>query len=240
MSQEAYVSSEALRSLIDGFQECASEIAALRGEVKAHIDECIAEATDIVNRLREIEATAEERYDRCEAACSSCHSRQRYDEESGGYRPSCASEERRMEKAEREYRKARDVRESAESRLKDMEREVGYYTQPTGGDGIMNSITAEYVPEATARLMRMQDVVVRYENLAITGIDTGGIDSQAPVLDAPQSKALGFGKGARRVQEKMDRRKALFGSYCPKCKCCPCECDRINELLMLRTRNYGR
>lgn len=236
MSQQAHVSSDALQVLLDGLQSCASSVAALRGAVRAHINECLNSAKSIVSRLKDIENTANARYERCSSAYYSCQRRQKYDEESGEYRPSCSCEERDMKKAEDELYKARQAREQAEMRLQDMEREVGYYEQPTGGEGMMNYITDDYVPQATNRLMALNDKVQRYEALEITGIDIGDNSSSTPTLAVPQSKALGFGKGTERLKEKMRQREALFGAYCPRCRCCPCECENIRELLMSRTR----
>lgn len=236
MSTQAHVSSKALQVLLDGFQSCASSVASLRGAVRAHISECLNNARSIVARLRSIEASAQVRYESYRAAYYCCRERQEYDEESGEYRPSCSCEERDMKEAEDVYNKARSVREQAEMRLHDMEREVDDYERPMGGEGIMNSITDEYAPQATERLFALKEKVVRYETLAITGIDVGDSSSSTPVLEAPQSKTLAFGKATERLQEKMDRRAALFGNYCPRCKCCPCECDNIREMLMSRTR----
>ncbi len=236
MSHQAHVSSEALQVLLDGLQSCASSVASLRGAVRAHINECLNSAKSIVSRLRDIENAADARYERCCSAYYSCQRRQKYDEEKGEYRPSCSCEEREMKKAEDELYKARCTRERAESRLQDMEREVGYYEQPIGGEGMMNSITDNYVPQATNRLMALNDKVQRYEALEISGIDIGDSSSSIRILDAPQSKTLGFGKGTERLKERMRQREALFGAYCPRCKCCPCECDNIRELLMSRTR----
>lgn len=236
MSQQAHVSSEALQILMDGLQSCASAVASLCGAVRAHINECLNSAKSIVARLRDIENAANARYEHCSAAYYSCQRRQKYDEESGEYRPSCSCEERDMKKAEDELYKARCAREQTEMRLQDMEREVEYYEQPTGGEGMMNSITNDYVPQATNRLMALNDKVQRYEALEIAGIDIGDRSSSTPSLEAPQSKVLGFGKGTERLKEKMRQREALFGAYCSRCKCCPCECDNIRELLMSRTR----
>ena len=140
MSQQAHVSSQALQILMDGLQSCASSVATLRGAVRAHINECLNTAKTIVARLKAIEEAAKVRYERCSSAYYSCQRRQKYDEESREYRPSCSCEERDMKKAEDELYKARRTREQAEIRLQDMEREVGYYEQPTGGEGMMNSI----------------------------------------------------------------------------------------------------
>lgn len=236
MSQQAHVSSEALQVLMDGLQSCASSVAALRGAVRAHINECLNSAKSIVCRLRDIENAANVRYERCSSAYYSCQRRQKYDEESGEYRPSCSCEERDMKKAEDELYKARCAREQAEMRLQDMEREVGYYEQPTGGEGMMNSVTNDYVPQATNRLIALNEKVQRYETLEVVGIDIGDSSSSTPTLTAPQSKTLGFGKGTERLKEKMRQREALFGAYCPRCKCCPCECDNVRELLISRTR----
>ncbi len=236
MSQQANVSSEALKILMDGFQDCASSIAALRGAVKAHINGCLGSARDVVARLRMIESAANMRYEHCRSAYHSCQSRQKYDEESGEYRPSCACEERDMKKAEDDLCKARHIREQAEARLNDMEREVGYYEQPAGGEGIMNSITGEYIPDATRRLKALEDKVARYEALEIAGVDIGDSATSTPLLQSPQSKAMAFGKATQRLQEKMERRAAIFRNYCPRCKCCPCQCDNVRELIMSRTR----
>ncbi len=236
MSNQAHVSSEALQVLMDGFQNCASSIASLRGALRAHINECLNTAKTIVSKLKSIETAANMRYERCSSAYYSCQRRQKYDEESGEYHPSCSCEERDMKKAEDELYKARCAREQAEMRLQDMEREVGYYELPTGGEGMMDSITNDYVPQATNRLMALNDKVQRYEALEIAGIDIGDSSSSTPVLEAPKSKALAFSKANERLQEKMRQREVLFGAYCPRCKCCPCECDNIRELLMSRTR----
>lgn len=236
MSNQAHVSSEALQVLMDGLQTCASSVASLRGAVRAHINECVSTARSIVARLKAIEDAANARYEHCSSAYYSCQCRQRYDEESGEYRPSCSREERDMKKAEDELCKARWAREQAEMRLQDMEREIGYYEQPTGGEGRMYSVTDDYVPQATNRLMALNDKVQRYEALEVTGIDMGDSSSSTPILSSPQSKALGFGKGTERLKEKMRQRETLFGAYCPRCKCCPCECDKIRELVMSRTR----
>lgn len=236
MSTRANVSSGVLKALADGLQTCASSVARLRGAVRAHIDESLGAAKVIVMRLREVEAAANMRYERASAAYHSCRRRQKYDEESREYRPSCACEERDMKRAADALYKARHAREQAEMRLCDMEREVGSYRQPSGGEGIMDAITDAYVPDATARLSVLADKVSRYEGLVIAGIDIGDASSGTPALGSPQSKAAGFGRGMERIREKMDRRAALFGNYCPKCKCCPCECDRIRELLMSNSR----
>lgn len=233
---KAHVSSDALQVLMDGLQSCASSIASLRGAVRAHINECMNAANTIVAKLKAIESAANMRYERCSYAYYACQRSQRYDEDKKAYRPSCSCEERDMKKAEDELYKARCARKQAEMRLQDMERELGYYEQPMGGEGMMNSITDQYVPEGTNRLMAFKDKVQRYEALEIVGIDIGDNSSSTPVLSAPQSKAAAFGRGNERLQEKMRQRETLFGAYCPKCKCCPCECDNIRELLMSRTR----
>lgn len=246
MSNQAHVSSEALQVLMEGLQACASSVATLRGAVRAHINECLNTAKSIVARLKMIEATANMRYERCSSAYYSCQRRQKYDEESGEYHPSCSCEERDMKKAEDELYKARCAREQAEMRLQDMEREVGYYEQPTGGEGMMDSITNDYVPQATNRLMALNDKVQRYEALEIAGIDIGDRSSSTPVLEAPQSKAASFGRGNERLQEKMRRNEELFKNYCPHCHCCPCICgkdERQRQMLnyqMLRTLQNGR
>lgn len=233
---QAHVSSDALQVLMDGLQSCSSSIASLRGAVRAHINECLNSAQTIVAKLRNIEETANMRYERCSSAYYACQRRQKYDEESGEYCPSCSCEERDMKNAEDELHKARYAREQAEMRLQDMEREVGYYEQPNGGEGLMNAITDNYVPEATNRLMALNDKVQRYEALEIVGIDIGDNFSSTPILQAPESKTAPFGRANERLQEKMRQRETLFGAYCPRCKCCPCECDNIRELLMSRTR----
>lgn len=233
---QAHVSSEALQVLIDGFQTCASSVATLRGAVRAHINECLNAAKTIIAKLRSIEDAANIRYERCCSAYYSCQRRQKYDEESGEYRPSCSCEERDMRNAENELFKAKSARKQAEMRLQDMEREIGYYEQPSGGERLMDSITDDYVPQATNRLMALNDKVQRYEALTIAGIDIGDSSSSIPILETPQSKAYSFGKATERLQEKMRQREAIFGAYCPRCKCCPCECDNIRELLMSRTR----
>lgn len=236
MPNQAHVSSDILQVLMDGFQNCASSIATLRGAVRAHINECLNTAKDIVNKLRQIEQKAQEHYNRCSDAYNSCIRSQRYDEDSGKYRPSCSCEERDMKRADEELIKARSAREQAEMRLRDMELEVSYYEQPQGGEGLMNYITDEYVPSATNRLMALNDKVERYETLEITGIDIGDMTSSTPILSTPQSKAISFGKGKERLEEKMRQREAIFNSYCNKCHCCPCECNRMLEYLMSRTR----
>lgn len=236
MSQQAHVSSEALNALIAGFQDCATSIAALRGAVRAHINECLNSAQAAVARLRMIEAAANMRYERCRSAYFSCIHSRSYDEDSGEYRPSCSCEERDMKNAEEELFKARFAREQAEMRLNDMEREVGYYEQTHGGEGMMNSITDEYVPQATNRLMALKDKVDRYEALEIAGIDIGDESSSTPVLQTPQSKTLEFKKGMERLQEKMEQREIIFRNYCSKCKCCPCQCENIRKLSMSRIR----
>lgn len=236
MSNQAYVSSEALKVLMDGFQSCASSIAALRGAVRAHVNECLSSARTIVAKLKAIEDEANLRYERCCSAYYACQRRQKYDEESGEYQPSCSCEERDMKRAEDELFKARHAREQAELRFQDMELEVCYYEQPMGGEGLMNSIINEYVPQATNRLMALKDKVVRYETLAIAGIDVGDSSSPTPVLQTPQSKATTFGRAKERLEEKMRQREAFFGAYCSRCKCCPCVCDNIRELLISRTR----
>jgi len=233
---QAHVSSDALQVLMDGLQSCSSSIASLRGAVRAHINECLNLAQTIVAKLRNIEAAANMRYERCSSAYYACQRRQKYDEESGEYRPSCSCEERDVKNAEDELYKARCAREQAEMRLQDMEREVGYYEQPNGGEGLMNAITDNYVPEATNRLMALNDKVQRYEALEIAGIDIGDNSSSTPVLQSPVSKVASFGRANERLQKKMKQREALFGAYCPRCKCCPCKCDNIRELLMSRTR----
>ncbi|MGN0224739.1 MAG: hypothetical protein ACI4A7_01465 [Prevotella sp.] len=236
MSTQAHVSSEALQVLLDGFQSCASSVASLQGAVRAHIAESLSNAKNVVAKLRFIEASALERYESCRIAYTYCRERQKYDEESGEYRPSCSCEERDMKNAEDVYYKARSVREQSEMCLHEMEREVDAYEQPMGGEGIMNSITDEYVPQATERLTALKEKVVRYENLAITGIDVDDSNPSTPILQAPRSEALAFGKATERLQEKRNRRAALFGNYCPRCKCCPCECDNIRDMLMSRIR----
>lgn len=235
MSNQAYVSSEALQVLMDGFQSCASSIAALRGAVRVHINECLSSARTIVAKLKAIEDAANLRYERCCSAYYSCQRSQKYDEESGEYRPSCSCEERAMRRAEDELFKARHAREQAEMRLRDMELEVSNYEQPMGGEGVMNSITDEYAPQATNRLMELRDKVVRYETLEIAGIDVGDNSSPTKILQTPQSKATTFGRAKERLEKKMRQREAIFGAYCPRCKCCPCVCDNIRELLISRT-----
>lgn len=236
MSKQAHVSSESLQVLMDGLQNCASSVASLRGKVRAHINECLSTAKTQIARLKANEEAANTRYQRCNSAYYTCMRSQKYDKESDEYQPSCECEERDMKDAEAELHEARRARESAEKCLQDMEIEVGYYEQSLGGEGMMNSITDDYVPQGTNRLMALNEKVHRYEVLEMVGIDIGDSSSNTPTLSAPQSKSLGLGKGTERLKEKMRQREALFGAYCPHCKCCPCECDNIRELLMSRSR----
>lgn len=244
MSNKAHVSSDILQVLMDGFQNCASSTAVLRGSVRAHITECLNAAKDIINRLKQIEQSAQQNYDRCSNAYYACQRSQRYDEESGEYRPSCSCEERDLRRADNELYKARSAREQAEKRLRDMELEVSYYEQPHGGEGLMNSITNEFVPNATNRLMALNDKVIRYETLEVTGCDIGDSSSSTPILSTSQSKVSIFGKGKERLEEKMkanefrkgiekvkelERRAIISKSYCNKCRCAPCQCDRVRE-----------
>lgn len=222
--------------MADGLQRCASSIASLRGAVRGHINECLSSAKHIVAQLRSIEQQAEANYDQCARSYDSCCRSQHWDEDDHCYRPSCSGEKREMRRARDEYHAAREARERAQRCLEEMEREVGYYTQPNGGEGMMNSITDDYVPKATDRLMALDDKVSRYEALEIAGIDIGDSSSSTPVLRDPESKVSAFGRGSERLKEKMRQREALFGAYCPRCKCCPCECERIRELLMSRSR----
>lgn len=232
MSNQVYVSSAVLNTLMDGLQSCASSIAELRGAVRAHITECLNAARAIVTQLRSIEADANTRYQRCCQAYNSCQSRQRYDEEEHRYIPSCASEEGAMRKAESVLYAARTAREQAEGRLQDMEREVGYYEQPFGGEGLMNSLTDDYIPKANNRLMTLNEKVRRYETFVISGVDIGDSSSSVPVLGAPQTKTSAFNKANERLQEKMNRRESgfrnKFSGYCPHCHCCPCICGNPN------------
>ncbi len=245
MSNQAHVSSDILQVLMDGFQNCASSTATLRGAVRAHITECLNAAKDIVNDLKQIEQKAQQHYERCSNAYYACQRSQKYDEESGEYHPSCSCEERDMKRADNELYKIRSAREQAEKRLRDMELEVSYYEQPQGGEGLMNSITNEFVPNATNHLMALNNKVNRYEMLKITGNDIGDSSSSTPILSTPQSKTIIYGKGKERLEAKMKlnsfrkaqerleakmrQREAIFGAYCNKCKCCPCQCNMVRE-----------
>lgn len=234
MEESAYVSSEILDVMIHGFQDCASSIASLRGAVRGHIDKCMSVARTMIEKLQAIEQQAAERAERCWRAYDSCQARQKYDEEKGEYRPSCSLEEHRMKRAEDAHYKAKEALRLAQMCLNDMEREVGYYEQSQGGEGMMNSITEEYVPEATARLFQLREKVEQYEAFVMTGVDSGDSSSSTSISQTPHVKAE-FNKGTERLNKIMEQRKTIFGNYCPKCKCCPCQCG-VLELYRQHTR----
>lgn len=236
MGEQAHVSSGILDTLLSGYQECSSSIASLRASVNGHIDRCMAEAGHIVSKLIALENEAEIRYQHASQLYYSCQRRQRYDDESGEYRPSCRCEERDMRDADDKLYRARRRRELAQRCLQDMEREVGYFNDTHGGGGLMDAVTNEYVPEATQRLLALKEKVDRYETLEIAGIDTGDASSSAPVLEAPVSKAMAFTRGTEKLRNKMEQNEQIFRNYCPKCHCCPCQCNRLLELMRERTR----
>lgn len=242
MSQ-AHVSSDSLQQLLNGVQDCSSSVASLRGSIRGHINECREMAQNIVNKLKAKENEAQMRYNVASDLYYSCMRRRKYDADSGEYRPSCTCEERDMRNADDELYKAKCAREQAEMRLRDMDQALTSYEQPMGGEGLMNSITDDYVPNATERLMLLSDKVQRYEALNNFGTDIGDSSSSTPILQAPQSKALSFGRASERLKEKMRRNASSFAGYCSKCKCCPCRCNKeqeLRELIMLRTRYNGR
>ena len=229
----ANVSSEALNLMMEAFQDCATSLVSLKGEIKGHINECIGKATNIVSELANVEQAAKMRAEACEKIYYACREHQKYDEESGEYRPSCSCEERNKSVADDELYNAKCKREQAERLLNEMMREVDNYEKHC--ESTMNKITDNYIQQGTDRLMQFQERVVRYETLEFIGIDPGGSPSSVPTLQAPQSRADIYNKGSERLKEKMERRKSMFGNYCPKCKCCPCQCDKIRELFIERS-----
>ena len=236
MSDGAHVSSEILDVMIHGFQDCASSIASLRGAVRGHIDKCLSEARSIVAKLQAIEQTAASRAAYCRQVYGFCRDRQKYDEETGGYRPSCSCEERDMRHAEEEHYRAFKVLEQAQHIFRDMENEVWRYEQPQGGEGLLNRITDEYIPEATGKLFLLKEKVQRYEAFVITGVEVGDSSSSTAIQSVQSSKADNFRKGSERIETLQEQRKVIFRNYCSKCKCCPCQCENIRELYQRNTR----
>lgn len=237
MGQQAHVSSEILESLLAEFQDCASSVASLRGEIDGHIGSRIAEGTEIVNKLIELENKAQIRQERASQLYYSCMRRRKYDKESDEYRPSCECEERDMKNAEKDAYEARERRENAQFYLAEMNREIGYFNDQHGGGGMMDSIVNDYVPEATQRLMALKEKVDRYETLEQAGVDIGDTTTSTPILESPHSSAAAsFSRGSERLRQKMEQNKAIFNGYCSKCNCCPCQCNRLLELMRQRTR----
>lgn len=236
MGQQAHVSSEVLDYLLSGFQNCATSISLLRGAVDGHVGSCLSEGRSIIEKLQMAEQKAEHRYQRASQAYYSCRDRQKYDKESDSYQPSCKCEERDMNDAEKARNHARQLREHAEYCMRGMELEVCRFNERLGGGGLMDAIVNEYIPEATRRLMALKEKVGRYEVLDIVGVDIGDSSSSNPVLEAPHSTTSIFSRGSDRLRKKMEQNESIFRSYCPKCHCCPCQCDNLLELMRQRTR----
>lgn len=236
MSGGAHVSSEILDVMIHGFQDCASSIASLRGAVRGHIDKCLSAASSIVAKLQAIEQAAASHAAYCRQVYGFCRDRQKYDEETGGYRPSCSCEERDMRRAEEEHYKAFKALEQAQRIFRDMKNEVWNYEQPQGGEGMLNSITDEYIPEATDMLLRLREKVQRYDAFVITGADVGGSSSSTAIQSVQSYKSDNFRKGSERIKTLQEQRKVIFTNYCSRCKCCPCQCENIRELYQRNTR----
>lgn len=239
MSQSAHVSSDALHILMDGLQDCASSVASLRSAVRTHIMKCYNNAKSLVERLRRAEEQAKTRFEICQQTYYACQRRQKYDEESREYRPSCSCEERDMKDAESIYYRARKIRECAESHLSSMEYEIANYQCPTGGEGKMNSISDDYVPRGTERLMALNEKVHRYETMEITGIDTGDSSSSTPILKPNHSIFRNgikdkFSHGIRKVRESAEAK------CCPKCHQILCICEQKERERVLQREQRQR
>lgn len=235
---QANVSTQILNNLSAGLQDCSSQIASLRGQVRARINECMGEARGIVARIEAQCNAARQQYDLCSRMYDICRRSQEYDEESGRYKPSCSCEERDMKNAKREYDKLSSILDSVKFRLNNMEFEMSSYEE--SGEKTMNSITDEYVPDATDRLMKLNDKVERYETLEIAGVDIGDSNSSTGVLSAPQNHTFSFKKGTERLRERMEKMSSSTSSAATPCVHCgklPCECAMIRERLRLLRSN---
>ncbi len=144
-------------------------------------------------RLRE----AEEALSEAESDYSSCLASRKYDEESGEYRPSCNSEERRRDRARNYKYKCQEQYDKAKKIIEDCKREIEDYkfpgsaTQSPGGEATIDKLSTEHTKNATEKLQEIIDVVDEYQALDMSNKKN------------PNSKADQFRLGQQRLEAKM-------------------------------------
>lgn len=113
---------------------------AFTGEAMANIEENVSNyingIKDVLNQQLDIIhkklEEAEEKLAKAEKALSSCEARQRYDEDSGEYRPSCAWEERAVSHARREVEKWQKKYDEGKNIVAECQNEIDDYNYPGG------------------------------------------------------------------------------------------------------------
>lgn len=236
---QAHVSRDVLREMLDSMQSCASSVASIHGRMESFIRQHMDEAKKILETLRREENEARREEQLASDIYYECIRRRRYNAETDQYEPTCDCEERDWHEAEDKRYKIQQRRERAEYYIGQMELEVNYFNSPNGGGGLMSTIQSDYAPNATNRLIALQEKVERYETLEAAGVDIGDSTSSTPRLaDAPPT-ASRFRAGTRRVREAGGERGP---QVCPYCSPRPCTCgmEERQRIMMSRFRNNGR
>lgn len=227
-----------LQELESAFNSCASSLASLRGSINNYINQTIGQAQDIVAQYCQQEVEAARIFKAADAAYTACLSRRTWDDEDKCYRLSCNCEKRDKNRAEDAYRKASDLRKTAEQLLEDMKYEVSHFnSSPAGSGHIIDSLVDSETPKATERLQKFIELVSRHTSMSV-GISYNGTNESR---GGGANKVDTFQRGAEQLQNRIKARKFCDGqskllireSYCNKCKCAPCKCDKTNQLIQM-------
>jgi hypothetical protein len=210
-----------LTDLDTAFMRAGISLTEIRGEVRAFLDNALMQARNKVDMLTADEISARHRYDVASSVYYACADRQRYDEETGTYVPSCRCEERDMRRAGEELSKATARREKGERFLASMMSERDRYLSSQSGDMLIGRITEIMIPDASRRLLSIRDKVENHETMLAEltspslsarhepdyGTTAGKFcEARDRILD---SKVVAFREGMRRIKEKQEEQQRL-------------------------------
>lgn len=220
MASDVHVDIQSLDSLDNAFSQASSSLSSLRGSVRAYMDNAVAQAQVIVRRFEAIEHQAQLEYDAASAAYSACLDRQRYDDETGEYRPSCNCEERDVNRAADKLNKARRQVEQARRCQGNITMERDNYLASPGGDRLFDSIDDKTL-EARKRLALFREIVENHEAMeaGLTSISLGVATSSGHEATAnmfregvsriQNSPVAKFREGMNRIKERQEEQQRL-------------------------------
>lgn len=250
---KAYVTnSGSLRDLGHSIEMFSDSLAKLASSLESYIDGVLEE----FKRQREIVArqvsAAEEVLSAAEDAASSCHLRQRWDEEDQCYRPSCRSEERAVEVARDKVEQLQKILNKVDDILREYEKEKeefyarpGFIT-PAGAGYCLKWLAETHSDNARKALDKVIDDVEKYERFPMSikksSVVASGMDvSPCIVNECPDEKRPSKVDLLNAAREKIKERQAReIGDGCKadvvvKCPSCKrplsmCICPRKREL----------